>query len=225
MKKEIVLDGKTYVLKDESPKEKEPEFKVGDWIQGLGGIGRINTVYSDGKVSVIDFDKEICIYRASQIQLLTPKEIESYLIEEAKRRGFVKGCTFKDLNLISKTPTCDDEPKFYYGNEDDLYIMNTNKILISCIYIGGKWAEIIKEEEIKIGNYKVEIDDEYLKVGCKNFILDDLIVVRDFMNLLKQKNIHVSVQDVDLLLTSADNRLENGVIKLHQIESIIEKLK
>ena len=71
----------------------------------------------------------------------------------------------------------------------------------------------------------MEIQDEIVKVGCKNFILEDLIVVRDMMDLMHRKNVHVSLQSGTLLLTSANGRLEYGSIDYGDIDKIIEKLQ
>ncbi len=81
--------------------------------------------------------------------LATDKEVETALIEEAKRRGFKEGVTFKNFNGANQTflsfyglnesfnGLFSRTPKEEWGNKN----CNSNPY----IFRDGKWAEIINE--------------------------------------------------------------------------------
>jgi len=70
-------------------------------------------------------------------RLATPQEVETALINEAKRRGFKEGCDFIDVN------------KRTIKNAAGIFLFNSNvNFLAFCggaIFDDGKWATIIEQ--------------------------------------------------------------------------------
>lgn len=101
----------------------------------------------------------------------TPEEVKQALVKEAERRGFKEGVFFRSINECDKGQVRPYKPyhkvnsiEFTYHPEDDqLYCIsgmsteNGRFCSNPSIYQQGQWAEIIKEEVIKIGGYEVTI--------------------------------------------------------------------
>ena len=68
----------------------------------------------------------------------TDKEVEEALIKEAKRRGFKEGIEFKSVSSGNSIERVYDVFS-YYSKQDQLCSAG------GSVFIGGKWAEIIKE--------------------------------------------------------------------------------
>jgi hypothetical protein len=83
--------------------------------------------------------------------LATPQEVEQRLIEEAKRRGIIKGAVVANA-VNGSTHKIVIEPMFrftsYYSKEE---------LMCECTYyshftafINGKWAEVIEQPETEL---------------------------------------------------------------------------
>lgn len=72
----------------------------------------------------------------------TTQEVEQRLIEEAKRRGLVKGVGVKCLaDGEEKTIT---EAEYYFDRDHKETFLNNFCLDTSCIMLNGKWAEVIE---------------------------------------------------------------------------------
>lgn len=257
-KKEIVIDGKTYILKEESTCQ--AKYKVGNWVKvvktgqnasdfnhiiGISGRGIYDTVDWKNKVFRIDgeikefdggkyvpdsycyalkFNDDYCGYVYERaLELATPEEIASHLIEEAKRR-YPIGTEFKSLwdnNLIRTI--MDDE--FYLhssnilvnkGSECDVYNAND-----------GQWAEIIKEEPIKVGGYEVEFRKGEVKVGCKTISNADIKLIKDVYSIQDRINMSFAFSHTneDIVFYEDKPLSQAYTIKYDNLSKIIEKLQ
>ena len=122
------------------PVESPQEFKVGDWIIGT----RINALpFRLPDIETVDYIREFeyCYYRPA-----TPQEIESYLIKEAEKRGFVGKCKFRCTNgyLSTQLPQWDF---FYLSGADALVTHVVETSSNRAVYCQGKWAEIIPQKK------------------------------------------------------------------------------
>lgn len=166
----------------------KPTYKVGDWVYtgyNLLKIGRI-TYMDIPWIEVRDAMGNGTNVHIKKIRKATPSEIESHLIEEAKRRGYKKGTKIccAEFNTLKATIISNDFA--YDADNDDLYV-ETDDINTSyySVYKKGKWAEILKDESIKIGGYDVEFGNTHIKVGCKVFDKTDLSAIRHLSNMSK----------------------------------------
>jgi hypothetical protein len=174
----------------QAAKEFYPEPKVGDWIfvSDEKHIVRItkDIWHEKGIVSIETVsgnEYDYILYTTSNSwRHATPSEIESHLIEEAQRRGFKNGVKFKSLydNSVINTMVGDE---FHFKKEGFL----VNDASWKDVYnIHDGWAEIIKDEAIKVGEYNVEFETNGIKVGCKNIDLYDLRRLKSFYMLVEQ---------------------------------------
>lgn len=123
--------------------------------------------------------------RALNCSKATPLEIEAHLIEEAKKRGLLSACVklidiqgceimwARDCNMFSYTPLTDS--------------LTAHS---SIIYKQGKWAEIVKEQPIKIGGHEVKFEKGQIKVGCKTIPNEFTETLINFINEFQELNLH-----------------------------------
>ena len=227
-KKEIVIDGKTYILKEEV--KTKTKFKVGDWvIADCGKIkdytGRIiNITGGYYKFNLNPFITSRGDYLDSDgsfdhIQrLATPKEIESHLISEAKRRGYTLNATY--LSLIGDIFIHSGSYRYDFKS-DILYAIGQGTGFVYDIYSKGKWAEIIKEEPIKIGGHEVELFDDYFKVGCMSFSKSDILKILTMHSFVLERGLSFTFNE--------DGKIEehcNGIeFNDEVLQKILKKLK
>lgn len=98
----------------------------------------------------------------------TQSEVRSRLIDEAKRRGFIKGTQFKSAY---------NDSEFIFEDYGGFSISEKNNFTSSksgSFFYKGKWAEIIKEPTIILHGYEIEIDDTHVKFGCKHFPINTI---------------------------------------------------
>lgn len=133
------------------------QFKVGDWIIASKAI----KPEPDQIIEITEnyykclHDKNIYGFLKERkeeigLRLATTDEIQAFLIEEAKKRGFKKGIYFRSAysNRIAK---CLDN--FEYNKIQDSLSSNDYNI-----YYKGKWAEIISSnKELYFGDVKFTI--------------------------------------------------------------------
>lgn len=97
----------------------------------------------------------------------TKEEIESALVTEAKRRGFKEGVKFNGIDDPDndRAKGCTFKRFYDYSMDDDALRASTPQATWDTnqsnphIYEAGKWAEIIKDETIKIDRYPVVFPD------------------------------------------------------------------
>jgi len=198
MKTITLEDGRKVEISNESygnlAKSIRPEFKVGDWVIGLDGCHptypkRIRLFKSDNSVEFNGGSSNII--RCGDgvfVRLATPKEIEDHLIEEAKSRGFKEGVIktsyfpeYSSAYNKENTYTMNDSQPQYEADKDALRMGG------GIIYHKGRWAEIIKDEEIKLNDvYSAEIlPNGDVKVGCITIPFDTVKKVYKAANLKK----------------------------------------
>jgi len=129
----------------------------------------------------------------------TDKEVEEALIKEAVKRGFKKGVKIKqvsgDINILFNN-------KFEYLKEWNEY---KNVLFIDnyLVFANGTWAEIIKDEIIKVGGYEVKklengSNATKYKIGCKEFYKADFLTVCDIMKVGNFKKVSFDGIETDL---------------------------
>ncbi len=156
---------------------------------GIDGTGK----WLDGT----GIDMQLCHKEAKD------KEVELFLIEEAKRRGFKKGVEFASANGGTKF-TCSDNrwfPEIFTNTmwDDDCGI----------IFKDGKWAKIIKDEPLTINGKMVKITDSQVIIGC---MTKSRVEFEAFVQ---------SLNDFDIRLVQ---HLHIGNVRTSQLEKIIDKL-
>jgi len=161
---EVEVDGIKYIKE----KQKEPEFKVGQWIIGIGIYNPTHPARLSNKREGdhFDFDNNDPsdvpgnVVNSIYCRHCTPSEIESHLIEIAKEKGFLTMGTrfksiFSDDGVIREIQPFknNSEIKWKYIESGD-YLWCSNGMVCnstSCsnptIYKEGKWAEIIPEKK------------------------------------------------------------------------------
>ncbi len=113
-------------------------------------------------------------------QYMTPatdKEVEEALIKEAKKRGFKEGVKIK--SIYSETTYNTRHSGFgFYPSDYSIYFGNW------LIFKDGIWAEIIKDEPLKVCGYEVKKkadDSDIFEIGCKHIHRIELQNIKDFM--------------------------------------------
>jgi hypothetical protein len=153
-------------------KEKEPEFKVGDWVI-VKGFVREDTLgrqyYKEGEIFRVEWLEGIwCAkqkhreIRIASLRHATPSEIEAHLIKEAKEKGFVVGADF--LSAWEDNPS-ECKGTFHFeettstGKKNVLW-NGTRGDRAGWVYWDGKWA-ILKSSypKIEVNGYKAEFKD------------------------------------------------------------------
>ena len=218
-------------------------FKVGDWVIANGTnhtednrhflkqpfkIKEINGVHIS-----VDHDSNTIMTGDGtdtvSIRLATKEEIETHLIAEAKKRGFVDEVVFASMDILtylwkksgnisySYIPEL-DELTMYSARLADPESENPYKPSPRGIYKRGTWAKVIaKKQSYTVGDYEVKVlDNDYFKVGCETFRTKDL---RNIMCTLKDSTNFKSITFADVTLSLTD------IIKLHDyIMNYKEKL-
>lgn len=132
----------------------------------------------------------------------TESEVFEALKKEAIKRGFKEGCVANNSKVhgcIYENNKLDSGYSFhfidgglYYGNLE----FNDSQW---CIFKNGKWAEIIKDEPIKIGSYKVEkIEHGGLQIGCKKMNIEQILNIKKFMDKYKFTKVAFDGIETDL---------------------------
>lgn len=195
------LEAELNKLKAEIQKEKEDkDFKVGDYIiylgdknQFYGNILKIVNIepggYHDKWISHTpdSFSGEGFGYEPfkNDIRKATPKEIEDYLVAEAKKK-YPVGAMIKCLaGCGTGKVNHSQEPGYSYDRVWIYCDVLGNNL---CCYDNGKWAEIVKEEEIEISDYKAKFDkkNKTVSFGCKTIKLSQLKAILEVMQLNEQ---------------------------------------
>lgn len=231
MKKEITIDGKTYVLKEESKctsKSKE-EFKVGDWVifnksggniarefplhiplrinrlsQKFQSPGDCNAYFEDGnaaRLSTVDGGYQLGKYE-KWFRRATKEEIETYLLEEAKRR-YPVGTKFYPAHVDEGIVSYIVKGKWRLNsNRERIWVeINGLETYVPNIYYQGKWAEIIKEEELEVSGYKIQKEKDGIKIGCEFFSTSELSSIFRLFNISKSENLTIEINGDELGIT------------------------
>ena len=145
-------DWKTKIEKEFPKLFKEDALVVGKWYINIDGLKCLHfvTKITDSKEYFaygFSFSNEwknnkgfgsVNDYTNKNFRLATNKEVEEALIKEAKKRGFKEGVEFKSVSSGNSIERVYDVFS-YYSNQNQLCSAG------GSVFIGGKWAEIIKE--------------------------------------------------------------------------------
>jgi len=184
-----------------------PTFEVGKWYKDPLNNYMVfvtkNTGNLRGDTFGYGFDTHGCWSNSlgldgSEIPA-TDKEVEEALIKEAKKRGFKNRVKIKqvsgDINILFNN-------KFEYLKEWNEY---KNVLFIDnyLVFANGTWAEIIKDEIIKVGGYEVKklengSNATKYKIGCKEFYKADFLTVCDIMKVGNFKKVSFDGIETDL---------------------------
>jgi hypothetical protein len=160
MKKEEIEQLKKQLndISDKIKQLEKPQFEVGWYNTILGSLYFINRV-NDGRCFGYGFDggekwiDECSPCATHQIDRpATDKEVEAALVAEAKRRGFKEGVNWE--SIIDEGNVVSQRSHGYTGTTEFIYSSNELMFGYGCIFSNGKWAEIVKEEKIMIGETK-----------------------------------------------------------------------
>lgn len=175
---------------------KEEEFKVGDWVKWSGCNPRVGKIL--GKCPSFNDSWQVSTPGTScsevHLRKATPLEIESHLIKEAEKKGFVRGAKVYPVNAGSKNITYHLEQKKYDWttiNKDDPreiigFVLHDNRLFVRIkgtadykIYDLDHMAIVPPHPQIKLGQYDVEFFDSHILVGCTRV---ELSTIKEILN-------------------------------------------
>lgn len=144
-------------IKEHFPKLFEDEFKVGDCVRILGSSnGKALAIYNGTQnMTGFNYSGEWSNYIGGAVKMekAKPEEVESRLIEEAKRRGVWNVPIIQPMNEIPQRESKGKSNEGYVSDSDQLFSQ------YGIVYWDGKWAEILKtitkEEAEKELNCKI----------------------------------------------------------------------
>ena len=147
----------------------------------------------------------------------TTEEVETALIEEAKRRGFKEGVIFYYCNGGSKGIIGEfvDETYFYD---------NQLRFKGSTIFENGKWAEIITEPKVVVNRYEMEQDGDVVNFGCARFykrFFDDVYESIKYQNCSDNYGVE-DLQNRNIKSITLDSGVE---ITVEQLKEIVKACK
>jgi hypothetical protein len=168
-------------------KDQEREFKVGDWVYAEKRPNYDNRLiryipifqikgfaYTDLGVAwmtpeIIHGVKDYVFQsgmRVENCRHATPKEIESYLIKQAKEMGYEGKRIYIMTGLDTGEVSVDKMTKYYTYFPLCDTLMSTRLGARYSIYSAGKWAKIV-EEKIMVCGHEVKVIHEDVNIGCK----------------------------------------------------------
>lgn len=186
--KDIVFeDGKWYITENEQY-----------LIRATGKTGNNNQVYyyefysSFGKITRNTDDwcsKEPCELKFKEATL---KEVEKYLIKYAEQQGyFKKGVKFKNPNSLRNIISLKKDKVYLFG-QFPIYCLGDGRG--KSLYLDGKWAEIIKDEEIFIDEsqqYKIEFSSSHILINGLTYSKHMVEAFYEAMKLGQIKSLNV----------------------------------
>ena len=220
----------------------ENEFKVGDWVYiskfpGCWASNFNNNYPGNANYPIIakidnlekrpdnlisasigDFGWDFtALKEKSCIRKATLAEVTKYLVKEANIK-YPKGTRFKTLSSTKDV---------YISGGEAIVPAFTNDTIGNCdggiLYSEGVWAEIIKEEEIEISDYKAVFNkaDKTVKFGCKTIAKQDLEAILIVMKLNEKFDHLFYISDIDI---SSEDYISEGVSK-ETIQKLIKALE
>lgn len=184
LEKEIleVSEKQKNILKEieELKANKEEEFKVGDWAYSLndslpyrakGSILKITDVGNDNYLSYTDLKGETTSIGGKNFRKATVEEIEKHLIEEAEKKGFVKGAkvkhdesqyTIDSIKYVTKLGNSGSVDKYFKAHGNHL------KVCSGCISVPLDECELLPSHPIiEINGWTVKFNEDSVTVGCQ----------------------------------------------------------
>ena len=96
----------------------------------------------------------------------TPEQIESALINEAKKRGFIDGVKFKDARYGKNSYKVSNENIFRLYNNETLCIEDDGNV---TVFYKGNWAQILPQEKTVVPMEKaLKIIAKKMRVSPEN---------------------------------------------------------
>ena len=196
---------KSLLIKDEEKpinKNEKPIFKVGDWVYSTELKKAV--LLKNGELDNDSYTYPLII---ESTRLATDDEILKTLTEEAKKRGFKKGVTVKrpvSWKVQNEIIICNDNFSiFNYINSSDC---KYKAFQINCFIIyrfdTDEWAEVVKDDGLKILGYKVEkIEksfnwDKVYEFGKKAYKIGCMEITNDFLLLLVENMEHNKIEEI-----------------------------
>jgi len=194
-------------LKDELRK---PELEVGDWVtEADGTILRLtDTHYKRG------YPKDICVVghglwrgqqwrgedlpifiTKSEVRKASPIEVEEALIEEARRR-YKAPC---DIRYLDGKESRLRAYGLTYSPEEDRLTASSRPgkdTPYDVVYEKGEWAEVIKEEPLKVFDWKVDEKKFGVNIGCHLFDKDFLRDVIEVLEYVGDKTVEEVLKEL-----------------------------
>lgn len=133
-------------------KELKPKFEVGKWYKVDGTpfmkyLNKYHTVDSNFGYGInLHGEWTNSEFGLDSATPATDKEVEEALIKEAERRGFKEGVKYTALGVDGSTLSSKG-----LFNQSFVYKDNHLWCGYGFIFVNGKWAEITKDEPIKVG--------------------------------------------------------------------------
>lgn len=194
---DIKISGKVFSTKAAAEEyiASQNQFKEGDWLYSRTDISMSLFKYTKGKSSIQlgcteayqvfdDGDIRQCGYSnnyATSARLASKDIIEDILKKVAIHKGYVAGVKIGNYVLEEGVIQLSNTYNYYRLQMYARDKYNTAWVTIYSEKDG--WAEIIKEEPFKIGNYEVVKIDDYdeIKIGCQKY---SRIIVEQLYNVL-----------------------------------------
>lgn len=196
--------------------ESKPKLEVGDYIiTHLNSVATIITLEDDG----VRWDDVLSSgYKNGQTNFgtarkATPKEIEEALIKEGDKK-YPVGTKINKSALRYVTNRYIDVVnggEYRYNNNNDTLMRGDN-----TIYSNGKWAEIIKDEVIKIGGHEVKFKSDGYK-GFGDTFIDDYHFSKQFWQAAKLISEHNKAK----IMVGCSKQFD---VSLETINAILSKL-
>lgn len=145
-------------------------------------------MYWDGESFIYGIDgfgtwgdeMRLCTFAKCYISA-TPKETESFLIKEAKRR-YKKGDSIDSLHGVNG---------ICFTNNEDYILRDENRLAIKdlgAIFLKGKWAKVI-DTILKIHGEVMKVEGDIVSFGCAKFSKTQLRSIKEeitYFNDFKQ---------------------------------------
>ena len=172
----------------------KPTFEVGKWYKRDSGsiifIQEFNSLIKGYDVDYVGEwrNEYISSGDKSEYRPATDKEVEEALIKEAEKRGFKEGVIFNSPNATHDFSFNQKLISSTFSLNYNMLEGESDKNTSSCIiFKDGKWANIIKDEPIKIGGYEVKptvVNDKGQQVG-KGTMIDGYYFSSNFWEAAK----------------------------------------
>ena len=235
-------------------------FKPGDWVKhGTQGIVRIKTIpgeslwnsctqiqpvtlieYPDENKFIVILDNDVCNGRGvvcleKSLIKLADSEIETYLTQEAIKRGYQRDGVRIKIHDTKETFTESGNITFEYVSDKDQLRLHSDKYKSTLfknwkyperecylpIYENGKWEEIVTQPTLEINGHELEVGEfGEFSFGWAKFYRRQLDAIIAF-NTDPDSNQYIT----EITLNSGVRLMSNDIAKLTAIIPEIENDK
>ncbi len=229
-----LAEGKATVTKvGDYLKLEEPKLEVGKWYYSSSTRDTVLTCHQriddDGTMEGYGFfcgkwEEEAWHY--NNVRPATPQEVETALIAEAKKRGFIHECLFNEI--ADQANGGIDQNHGKVGGAFDMVdgVFYTYGYGRWCIFKDGKWATIIEDKPPVVNGYDMEIKDGLVKFGCAVLFRSGLIELNEVIQLSEDSfNSESAIQNRKIKSITLDSDVTISVDQLKEIVDYIDKSK